>query len=198
MTFSLDLRLRVPTLTGDWEGSLAQLLQVDVDNPKPSMADASALTMFWAMTKAHLRRRALLQQARIKRVSAKVKLRLLTSPPVDDEGKPIRMTKENLEVWLLTEPDIETAAEDLLHTEMLLEIAESAMWECKMFHKDIQVLSEAHSQERSVPQSAPESHDPGRRANRVANRNGYKDRSHRLEDNLGDNHGGTTDNAEED
>lgn len=197
MTFSLDMRLRVPTMTGEWEGSLAELLHVDIDNPKPSMAEASSLTMFWAMVKANLRRRALQQKARIKRVEAKVKLRLLTDPPCDDRGNPIRMTKENLEVWLLTEPDLETAADDLLHTEMLMEYAESAMWECKNFHKDIQILTEAAQQEQSVPRSAPESVDPGRKSGgRI--RNGYKDRSHRLEDQLGDNHGGTRDDAEED
>lgn len=197
LDFGLEMTVRVPTLTGDWEGSLATLLEIDTDNPRRQLVDASSLTAFWVMTKAILRKRALSQQSRIEKVRSRLKQGLLKAPPKDDEGEVIRMTKDNLQTWLATQPELEAAIDDLQQTEMLLEIAENIMWEFKSRHKSLQVLCGEIGEERGVERTTNPSHDPGRSRQGRGNRNGYKDRDFRLENQLGGRHGGM-DDAEED
>lgn len=195
MPFSLNMRVRVPTLTGEWEGNIAELLQVDVDHPKPQLAEASTLTAFWAFTRAFLRERALTQQGIIKRVEGRVKKRLLITPPEDAKGDAIRMTKDTLAIWIMSEPEHEQATADLRHTERLLEIAEAIMWECKAWHKDLQILTAARLQERGVEESTPGSIDPEKI--RGGTRTSGRNRPHHLEQRLGVANQGEDEDAEE-
>ena len=195
--FPRDLRIKIPTKTEVWEGSLEEIFDIDVDNPRPKLAKASGLEAFFTATRAYMWERVTLQKDAIELVEARVKKRLLTAPPKDNQGNPIRMTGESLKAWIITEPAHEEAVRSLRQLERLLEIIDQSMWTCKSWNKSLQILATTHSQERGVDRPASYSTDSSQHKG-TSDR--YKGRHHRLEDQVDqvvNNQGGTEDHESE-
>ena len=167
MPFSLTMNVRVPTQSGqDWEGSLAKLFEIDFDNPGPQLTTASGLAAFWAQTRAECRKQAIILQDVADRAKARLKIHFLKHGLRDESGERVQMSetlrKDAMAAYVEAHPDYIKAVDALRVAECKAEIADSIMWECKAWHKDLQILTAAKQQETGVERSTPPSVDPGR------------------------------------